>query len=92
MNDDHPADPVGRIAVHALPHLRTGNIDVESPGIQGGSHVLYPFNPFFNTLNDFVITGDEDDLSGAKIDCIHTVPDPIDIDQLSVQSDGIGAG
>ena len=91
MDDDHPADPVGRITIHAFPHFSTGDINIESPGVKGGSHILYPLDPFLNIFNNFIVTGNEDHLSGAKIGGINTVPDPIDIDQFSVQSDGIGA-
>ena len=91
MDDDHPADPVGRITIHAFPHFGTGDIDIESPCVKGGSHVLYPFDPFLNIFNDLIITDNEDDLSRTKIDGINTVPDPINIDQFSIQSDGIDA-
>jgi len=92
MDDDHSTDPVGRITIHALPRLRTGDIDVEPSGVQGGSHILYPFNPFLNVINDLIITGDKDDLFRTKIDCVNTVSDPVDIDQFSIQSNGIDAG
>jgi len=68
MDDERPADPVGRITVHALSHLSAGNIDVESPRVQGGSHILYPLDPFLNIFNDLIVTGNEDDLPRTKID------------------------
>ena len=92
MDDDRPADPVGRIAIQTLPHLRAGDIDVESLGVQGGRHILDPLDPSLNIFNDLIVTGDEEDLSGTEIDRVHAVPDPVDIDQLSLQGNGIGAG
>src|SRR4030043_1017293 len=92
MDDNHPADPVGRITAHALPHLSAGYPHIESPGIKGRSHIFYPFDPLLNIFNNLIITCNKNDLPRAKIDGIHTVPDSIDIDQLSVQSDGIGTG
>ncbi len=91
MDDDHPTDPVGRITIHTFPHLRTGDINIESPCVKGGSHIFYPFDPLLNIFDDLIVTGNEDDLSGTKIGGINTVPDSIDIDQLSIQSNGIGA-
>jgi len=89
MDDDHPTDPVGRITIHTLPHLSTRDIHIESPGIKGRSHIFYPFDPLLNIFNDLIVTGNEDDLSGTKIGGINTVPDSIDIDQFSIQGDGI---
>lgn len=67
MDDDHPADPVGRITIHALPHFSTGDINIESPCVKGGSNILYPFDRFLNIFNDLIVTGNEDDLSRTKI-------------------------
>ena len=92
MDDDNPADPVGRITIDAPPQLSTGDIDIESSCVKGGSHILYPLDPFLNIFNDLIITNNEDHLSRTKIDCINAVPNPINIDQLSIQSNGIGAG
>ena len=91
MDDNHPADPVGRITIHALPHFSTGDINIESPCIKGGSHILYPFDPLLNIFNNLIIPGNEDDLPRAEIGGINTISDPVDVDQFSVQSDGIGA-
>ena len=67
MNDDHPADPVGRITIDAPSHLSTGDIDVESSCVKGGSHILYPLNPFLNIVNDLIVTGNEDHFSRTEI-------------------------
>ena len=90
MDDDHPADPVGRITIHALPRLSTGDINIESSCVKGGSYILYPFDRFLDIFNDLIVTNNEDYFSRAKIGGINTVPDPIDIDQFSIQSNGIG--
>jgi hypothetical protein len=66
MDDDHSADPVGRMTIDTLSHLGTGNINIESSCVKGGSHILYPLDPFLDIFNDLIITGDEDYLSGAK--------------------------
>ena len=66
MDDDHPADPVGRITIHALTHLNTGDIFIESSCIKGCNNILYPFNPFLNIINDLIVTGNEDDFFRAK--------------------------
>ena len=91
MDDDYPANPVGRITVHTLSQFCTGDIHVKSPGVKRGSDILYPFDRFLNILNDFIVTHNEDNLPRAKIDRIHTVPDSIDIDQFSIKSESIGA-
>ena len=90
MDDDHPADPVGRITIHTLPHLSTGDIHIKSPCVKGGSHILYSLNRFLNIFNDLIVTNNEDYFSRAKIGGINTVPDPINIDQFSIQSNSIG--
>ena len=91
MDDGYPADPVGRITIHALPHLGARDIYIESLCVKGGSNILYPFDPFLNIFNNLIVTGNEDYFSRTKNGCIDTVPDPIDIDQFSIQSDGIDA-
>ena len=68
MDDDHSTDPVGRITIHALPHLGAGDVNVEPPCVQGGGHILYPLDPFLNILNNLIVASNEDDLSRAKID------------------------
>ena len=67
MDDDHPADPVGRITIDAPAHLSTGDIDIESSCVKGGSNILYPFDPFLNIVNDLIVTGNENHFPGTEI-------------------------
>jgi len=66
MDNDDPADSVGRITIHALPQLSTRDIDVESPCVEGGSHIFYSLDSFLNIINDLIIAGDKNDLSRTK--------------------------
>jgi len=91
MDDNHPADPVGRITIHTPPHFCTGDIHVKSSGVKGGSDILYPFDRFLNIVDNFIITNNEDNLFRTKIDRIHTVPDSINVDQFSLKRDSIRA-
>ena len=76
MNDDHPADPVGRITIHAPPHLSTGDINIESPGVKGGSHILYPLDPFLNIVNDLIVTNNKNHFSRPKLVELTRFPNP----------------
>ena len=91
MDHDHPADSVGRITIHAFPHFSTGEIQIEPSCVKRGGYILSPSNPLLNIFNNLVIPRNKDDPSRTKIDGINTVPHPVDIDQLPVQSDGIAA-
>ena len=89
MNHRYPADPVGRVAVHTLSQFGTRDVDVQPLGVEGRCHILYPVESLLNIFNDFIIAGNKDHLSGAKVGGIDTVSDPVNVDQFSVQGDGI---
>ena len=66
MDDDDPADPVGRITIHALSQFSARHIDIESSCVERGSHIFYSLDSFLNIVNDLIIADDEDDLSRTK--------------------------
>jgi hypothetical protein len=91
MDDHHPANPVWRVAVYTLAQLSTRDIDIESPGIDGCSHILNPLDRFLNILYKLVITGNKNYLSRTENGPSDPVSTSIDINQFSVQSDSIDA-
>ena len=76
MDHDHPANPVGRVTVHTLSHLGTGDIDIESLRVEGRRYILYPLDRFLNIFHNFIIPGNENHLSRAKMMELTRFPTP----------------
>ena len=85
------ADPSGNVTIHAFPCFGAGNRQIKPLRIQGGGDILYPLNRLRDIFNNFINACNKNDFSGAECHGIDTIPDTVDIDQLSIECDGVSA-
>lgn len=84
MDHNHPADSIGRIAVHASSYLGTGKIEIESSGIKRRGYIFDPLDRLFHILDNLIISRNKDDLSWSKDGGANSISNPIDIDDFSI--------
>lgn len=90
-NNSMAADTVWRKAISAFPGVEAGGIFGKPLGIGGRGNVLDPFVTGGNIGNQFIHACDNDHIAWALDEAGDAVAIAVNIDQLALQCDGIGA-
>ena len=86
-----PAEAVGTLAVRALQIDGAGGLPVEPAGVEPGGVALDAGKAGGHIRYDLIFSRDDDDLIRAVEHIAHPVAPAVDVDQLAILSDGVGA-